>query len=242
MQAGSARDKGSDKHQSDKIGEFLATIQMFAGLPTNQLEAIAQVAVTQIYPKGEAIFWEGDEGRGFFIVVSGKVKVFKFSPEGKEQILQFFGPGEHFAEVPAFDGQCFPASAAAVEPTQLLFFPRTSFMQLLQQHPNLAIGMLAIFARHLRRFAQLIENLALKEVPGRLAAYLLYLSDRTDTSSEVELDITKGQLAAFLGTIPETLSRVFSRLASDGLIEINGSKIKILDRQRLTTLAGNRGT
>lgn len=126
---------------------------------------------------------------------------------------------------------------SGVEKTELLFFPRTDFLALLQQHPTLAVNMLAIFARHMRRLAQIIEDLSFKEVPGRLAAYLLYMSDRNGNGDEVELDMTKAQLAAFLGTIPETLSRVFAKLSHDGLISINGSKIKLLNRQRLTVLA-----
>ncbi|HBL10668.1 MAG TPA: Crp/Fnr family transcriptional regulator [Cyanobacteria bacterium UBA11162] len=223
-----------------KIKAFLANIQLWRGLPQEQVEAIAEIAIAQTYSKGQIIFEEGDEGRGFFVVKSGRVKVFKLSVEGKEQILHFFGTGEHFAEVPAFDGQCFPASAAAVEKTELLFFPRIAFLELLEQHPSLAINILAIFARHLRRFAQIIEDLSFKEVPGRLAAYLLYLSERNGNVEEVELDITKAQLAALLATIPETLSRVFGKLSQEGLILINGSRIKLLDRQRLKVLAGGQ--
>ena len=223
-----------------ELREFLGTVQLWRGLPAEQLDVLAKVAIAQTYRKGEIIFLQGDEGRGFFVVISGKVKVFKSSPEGKEQILELFAPREHFAEVPAFDGQCFPASAAALEKTEVLFFPRTIFLELLQQHPTLAVNMLAIFARHLRHFAKLIEDLSLKEVPGRLAAYLLYLSERQAALSAVELDMTKGQLAAFLGTIPETLSRVFAKLSQDGLISIHGSKISLLNRERLAGLAAGR--
>lgn len=97
--------------------------------------------------------------------------------------------------------------------------------------------MLAVSARHLRRMAQIIENLSFKEVPGRLAVYLLYLSDRNGKGEDVELDMTKTQLAAFLGTIPETLSRVFAKMSQDGLIAIDGSRIKLLNRERLKVLA-----
>ena len=97
--------------------------------------------------------------------------------------------------------------------------------------------MLAVSARHWRRMAQIIENLSFKEVPGRLAVYLLYLSERNGKSEEVELDMTKTQLAAFLGTIPETLSRVFAKMSQDGLISIDGSRIKLLNRERLRMLA-----
>ncbi|HBE19176.1 MAG TPA: Crp/Fnr family transcriptional regulator [Cyanobacteria bacterium UBA11149] len=227
-------------NKSSEITEFIAKIQLWRGLPEDQLDAIAQIAIAKTYPKGEIIFNEGDEGIGFFAVKSGRVKVFKLSTDGKEQILHFFTAGDHFAEVPAFDGQCFPASAAALEKTELLFFPRTSFLVLLQQHPNLSINIIAIFARHLRRFAQIIEDLSFKEVPGRLAAYLLYLSERNGTLEEVELDMAKSQLAAFLATIPETLSRVFAKLSQEGLIAIDGAKIEILDRQRLTELAAGK--
>ena len=224
-------------HQPSELREFLANIQLWRGLPEDQLDALAKIAIAKTYRKGEVIFEEGDEGRGFFVVKFGRVKVFKLSTDGKEQILHFFGDGEHFAEVPAFDGQCFPASAAAIEKSELLFFPRTAFLALLEQHPTLAIAMLAVSARHLRRMAQIIENLSFKEVPGRLAVYLLYLSDRNGKGEEVELDMTKTQLAAFLGTIPETLSRVFAKLSQDGLIAIDGSRIKLLNRERLTVLA-----
>lgn len=221
--------------------EFLGNVQLWQGLPDELLDEIAKIVVAHTYSKNEVIFYEGDPSLGFFVVKSGRVKVFKLSAEGKEQILQFFGPGEHFAEVPAFDGDCFPASAAALEKTELLLFPRLAFLQVLEQNPQIAIKMLSIFARHLRRFALLIEDLSLKEVPARLAAYLLYLQENV-SDEEVELEMTKGQLAAFLGTIPETLSRVFAKFSQSGMIRIDGSRIKLLDRQRLQMLAGGRGS
>lgn len=224
--------------QDSKLREFLSNIKLWRGLPDEQVDQLARIAIAQTYTKGEIIFQAGDEGSGFFIVVSGRVKVYKTSPEGKEQILHLFVAGDHFAEVPAFDGQNFPASAMALETSELLFFPRTSFLNLLQEQPSLAIKILGVFARHLRIMAQLVEDLSLKEVPGRVATYLLYLSDRNNKSDTVELDMTKSQLAALLGTIPETLSRVFAKLSADKLIAIDGSKITLLDRKRLIGLAG----
>ncbi len=224
--------------QDSKLREFLSNIKLWRGLPSEQVDQLARIAIAQTYTKGEIIFQAGDEGSGFFIVVSGRVKVYKTSPEGKEQILHLFVAGDHFAEVPAFDGQNFPASAMALETSELLFFPRTSFLNLLQEQPSLAIKILGVFARHLRIMAQLVEDLSLKEVPGRVATYLLYLSDRNNKSDTVELDMTKSQLAALLGTIPETLSRVFAKLSADKLIAIDGSKITLLDRKRLIGLAG----
>lgn len=215
---------------------FLSTVQLWQGLEVEELERLGGIAIKQTFDKNEIIFWEGDPGTGFFVVLSGRVKLFKLSPDGKEQIFHLFSTGEHFAEVPAFDGQCFPVSAATLEATELLFFPRTDFLALLQAYPTLALNMLAICSRHLRKLTQLVETVSLKEVPARLATYLMYLSERQDTT-EIELEMTKGQLAALLGTIPETLSRVFNKLTQEGIIHLKGAKIQILDVNKLETLA-----
>lgn len=222
---------------SSALLEFLNQTILFQGLPQEQLAELANLAIAQIYEKGEVLFHQGDEGIGFFIVQSGRVKVFKLAPDGKEQILHIFQEGDHFAEVPALDGERFPASSAAIEKSLVLFFPRQAFLQLLEQRPTLAINLLKSFARHLRRFSNLVDNLALREVPARIATYLLSLSDQKGNSDTIELDLPKGQLAAMLGTIPETLSRGFAKLSREGWIQIEGSKVTLLDRARLHQLA-----
>ena len=219
-----------------ELMDFLDSTAIFAGLPRDQLAAIAQLARLQTYAKGESVFQQGDEARGFYLVQSGRLKIFKLSASGREQILHIFESGDCVAEVPAFDGKCFPASATALAPSELLFFPRQFFLALLEQNPALTINLLRSFARHLRRFSGLVDNLSLREVPGRLAAYLLQLSDQSENAQQVELPTNKGQLAALLGTLPETLSRVFYKLSHEGIIAIDGSKIILLDRDRLQQL------
>jgi CRP/FNR family transcriptional regulator len=221
--------------------EDLETIPMFEGLPREQLTDLAAISLEQIISQGQSIFMEGDEGIGFYVVVSGRVKVYKLSPEGKEQILHIFGPGEPFGEVPVFEGRHFPASAEALAKTRLLFFPRASFVALIKRNPSLALNMLAVLSRRLRRFTDLIGDLSLKEVPGRLAAYLLYLSEQNRASSDLNLTITKGQLASLLGTIPETLSRILRKMSAQGLIESAGPRIKIVDRRGLESLVDSGG-
>ena len=170
------------------------------------------------------------------MVVTGRVKIFKVSVEGKEQILHLFGPGESFGEVSVFTGQGFPADAVTSVQTVLLFFPRAAFSALIQKDPTLALNMLAELSGRLRHFAGLIEDLSLKEVPGRLAKYLLYLSDGKG-DGEVALDVSKGQLASLLGTIPETLSRILARMHRQGVIRLRGSQIRILDRPGIEQIA-----
>lgn len=223
------------------ILNHIARVPLFEGLPPVQLEDLAMIVTDQVFRKGETIFSEGEDGNGFFVVISGRVKIFKLSAEGKEQILHFFGPGEPFGEVPVFAGQHFPANAAAMEESRVFFFPRKSFVELIKRNPSLALNMLAVLSRRLRRFTALIDDLSLKEVPGRLAAYLLYLSDQTKGAKDLDLTITKAQLASLLGTIPETLSRILGKLSSQGLIETDGRRISILNVNALRELAESGG-
>jgi len=214
----------------------LAGIDLFTGLSPTQYEALGRIGVRRSFRKGERIFSEGDEGTGFYAVLSGRVKISKISTDGKEQILHLVGPGESFGEVSVFTGQGFPADAAAALPTTLLFFPSASFSGIIRQDPALALNMLAQLSMRLRQFAALIEDLSLKEVPGRLAKYLLYLSGG-DGGGAVELDLPKGHLASLLGTIPETLSRILAKMNRQGLIRSRGAQIGILDRRGLEMIA-----
>jgi CRP/FNR family transcriptional regulator len=215
----------------------IAALPLFEGLPRPQIEDLAMIVMEQVVRKGQIVFSEGDEGIGFYVVLEGRVKVFKLSMDGKEQILHIFGPGEPFGEVPVFSGQKFPASAATMEDSRLLFFPRDGFVALVRKTPELALNMLAILSRRLRRFASLIEDLSLKEVPARLSAYLLYLKRANRGSQDLTLDISKAQLASLLGTIPETLSRILTKMSKQGLIQTDGPKIRILDLEALEDLA-----
>lgn len=219
------------------IGPRLALIPLFEGLSASDLDGLDKVVVMQTMERGQTIFSEGDEGRGFYVVHTGRVKIYKLSPEGKEQILHILGPGQPFGEAAVFAGKAFPAHALALEKGRTLYFPRTAFIDLVKKNPSLALNMLASLSRRLHQFAGLIEALSLKEVPGRLASYLLYLSEKADNALVLKLDISKGQLASLLGTIPETLSRILARMHKQGLIQSDGAEIRILDRDGLTELA-----
>lgn len=217
--------------------DIISRIPLFNGLPEDQLLAINQIAVEKKANKGEAIFSEGDEGKGFYVVLEGRVKIYKVSAEGKEQILHIFGQGQPFGEVPVFAGQKFPANAQAIAKGRLLFFPRTAFVALITENPSLSLNLLAIMSSKLREFTVQIENLSLKEMPARLASYLIYLADEQQSEDAVTLGISKGQLASILGTIPETLSRIFAKLSGQDLIRVQGPKIALLDREGLEDLA-----
>lgn len=215
----------------------IGNIPLFQGLSEKQLSEIVGIVIDQKYARGESIFSDGDEVRGFFVLLSGRLKIFKLSPDGKEQILHFVEPGDPFAEVALFAGSRYPAHAEALHESRVIFFPRAAFKKLIKKDPDLAMNMLTILSRRLKYFARLVEDLSLKEVPQRLAAYLLYLSGTDRNNSPVDLDISKGQLASLLGTIPETLSRILNKMASQGFIAMEGRVIKLLKRDAIESLA-----
>ena len=216
---------------------LISAIPLFDGLPTEQLNAIRRIAVEKRYNKGQTIFSEGDKTTGFFVIVEGRVKIYKVSSEGKEQILHIFEAGQSFGEVTVFTGQQMPANAQALAKTHLLLFARDTFVDLVTSNTSLALNLLAIMSRKLRQFAAQIENLSLKEMPARLASYLIYLAEEQGATDAVRLNISKGQLASLLGTIPETLSRIFSKLSAQNLIRVEGPKIILLDREGIENLA-----
>jgi CRP/FNR family transcriptional regulator len=220
-----------------KISRILSITPLFKGLPEQDLDEIGSIAVDRHYQRGESIFMEGEQANGFYIVADGQVKIFKTSMEGKEQILHIYGPGNPFGEVPVFSGSRFPANAQALVKSHILFLPRNAFVRLITENPSLSMNMLGELSMRLRQFTVQIENLSLKEVPSRLASYLIYLAREQDNPKHVTLDISKGQLASLLGTIPETLSRIFAKMSAQELIRVEGKELYLLDPLGLEELA-----
>jgi CRP-like cAMP-binding protein len=217
--------------------KHIAKVPLFAELPEKDLKILETIVIERMYRKGESIFSEGEEANGFYIVIAGRIKIFKLSPEGKEQIIHIFGPGEPFGEVAVFAGKSFPANAQALENSKVYFFARKAFVSLIRENPSLAMNMLAVLSLRLRKLTLMIENLSLKEVPGRLAAYLLYLKKEKSGSDRITLDIGKGQLASFLGTTAETLSRILTKMTRQNLISLDGPSITIIDSKGLKELS-----
>lgn len=219
-----------------ELMKILANIPLFNGLTEPQLAELAMIVTDQQFKRGTTIFAEGDRGVGFYILIEGQVKIYKMSVDGKEQTLHIFGPGEPFAEAAVFTGKSYPAYADAMQNSRVLFIPREAFVTLIGKNPALSMNMLGALSQRLKKFAGMIEALSLKEVPGRLAAHLLLLSGQQG-GDDFTLNIGKAQLASILGTIPETLSRIFKKLSEGGYIEAQGANIRIIDREGLEALA-----
>jgi CRP/FNR family transcriptional regulator len=220
-----------------KAHDILIKSQLFGGLPKEHITEIEKIAVDKHFNKGDVIFYDGDEGVGFYLVAAGSVNVYKLSLEGKEQILHIVKEGDTIGAVPVFSGKSFPANAKAISKSHLLFFDRKKFIQLITNKPSLAMNILALLSMRLREFTIQVENLSLKEIPGRLAAYLLYLSQEQGNKDLFKLNISKVQLANLLGTGPESLSRALGNMKSKKLVEEEGTNIRLINRGLLEELA-----
>jgi len=221
--------------------ELLKRCPLFAGLKEEDLKRIRAVASLKQIGKREILFGEGEEAKGFYVILSGKVKLYKISLEGKEQILHVVSAPDAFAEAALFLEGTYPAFAEALADSQLLFFPKRNFIQLIERNPQLSINMIVSLSHFLRRFASLIEELSLKEVSSRVAKYLVDLSLKSAKEGknprEVELDLSKNQLASKLGTISETLSRTLTKMKAKEVIDVKKNRILILKRELLEEMA-----
>lgn len=205
------------------------------------LEALARLAVSRDFARQGTIFWEGKDPQGFYILISGFAKLVKSSPDGKEYIMRLVGEGETFGEAAVFAESSYPASAIALEDCRTLFFPKAQFLRHLAESPALARNMLATLSRLMYHLTRQLEDLSLKEVSARLARYILEQCLETHGNIaqglSFALPTTKTHLAAYLGTISETLSRTLARFKSLGLLEVDKGRITVIDPDGLQNLA-----
>ncbi len=232
--AGAAR---NNDPMTQRIAGLLSKAPLFAALPPEDLRRLSAIASARKAAKRETVFHEGDRADGFFVVASGRIKVFKLSPDGKEQILHIIEPGQTFAEATIFEGGTFPAHAETLADSDLAFFPKRPFMDLLEKNPKIAVRMLASLSRWLKRMTDLVDSLALRDVETRLVRFI-----RDDLAAQgippadgavYELPVSKNVLAARLGTVPETFSRTLRKLADEGKLRVRGKQIRILKAEAL---------
>ena len=215
------------------IRKFLLRIFLFDSFTEKELSLLEPSLSLKKVQKGEQIFSEGMDASAFFIVVSGKVKVYKVSPDGKEYTLHIHGPGDLVAEAAIFDSMLYPASCISIENSTLIRVSRGGFISLIKNHPELSLKMMSGYSKRLRQFVAKIEELSLKDIKARLAGYLLENSTVENRVTVCHLLYSKKELSSLLGTIPETLSRALAFLKQKGLIAEKDNLIIIPDPERL---------
>ena len=218
---------------NEAIETILRKTPLFAGLTDKEMGALAGRVSNRRFERGALLFSEGDPCTGLFLVASGKIRIFKLSPGGREQVLAVEESGSSFAELPVFDGGNYPASASALEDAEVLFISRKDFQNYCREHPEVALKVLAVVGSRLRRLVGIIEDLSFTTVRQRLISLLLRLAHGSGTATKqgvrVELTTTHQDLAAELGTVRELVSRNLSRLQAEGLLEVDGRTIIVKD-------------
>lgn len=226
----------SERVTKEECIVFLESCDVFADLDDFTKDNLARISSFRKFKREEIIFLQNEEARGFYLIIEGKIKVFRNSSEGREQILHLLSKGELCGEVPVFQGRNYPASALSVEDLEALYFPKRDFFALGNEKPQVLIGMLAVLSKRLRGFVNLIDDLSLKEVSARLAKYICDLRSLQKTD-RVNLDISKSMLASKIGTISETLSRTLKKMSARNIIKTEGKYIEILNQEALRELA-----
>ncbi len=217
----------------DLLTRLQACGSLLAELPASALTQLAPAVTTHRYPAGALLFCQDERAEGFFVIEQGTVTVARLAADGRERVLHRFGPGELVGEVPVFQGGAYPATATAVDQVQALRIGRDRFVTIGSSHPDILFDLLAVLAQRLRHFVRTIDALAFSDVQARLARVLL----DDQRGGVVQLQGTKAQLAARIGTVPETLSRTLRKLEAAGCLHVDRRRIQLLDAERLEEIA-----
>jgi CRP/FNR family transcriptional regulator len=221
------------------IANQIKDIILFQNVSSERIQRLAAQATYKKFKPGEMVIGEADPIRSFYVVISGQLKLYRSSVEGKEQTLQLLGPGDPFGLCTAFATESFPASAMAIEESSVILIPGTVMEAMARQEPAILFNIIQILSQRLKDSMTLIESLALKEIPGRLASFLRHESqkDAADKKTSVELTVSQRELSKILGATPEALSRALRKMANDGILSTAGRIITILNHQALEQLA-----
>jgi CRP-like cAMP-binding protein len=225
------------------VADLLRFSTTFRRLQPDDRQRLAEVARTHSYSKGSAIFSEGEPSDFFITIVSGRVKVYKATPAGKEVILEIFGPGDPLGATAAYEGRPFPASAVALEDTQCILIPRTGFFALLEQHPSLVRGLLTGLTHRLVELTTRIADLSGARVEARFARLFLKLAKDIGRpgggGTFVPLALSRQELADMTGTTIETCIRVMSRWGKEEVVRTDKDGFTLLDSGALETIAAS---
>lgn len=220
--------------------KFLKKVPIFSDLDEDTLIKVAKSGVLKLFKKNTIIFSEEDPGSALFIIAEGKVKVSRSSNDGKEVILAIINESDFFGEMALLDGMTRSATVTALEDSKLFIIKRDEFLELLKKYPDVSITLLTELSKRLRASSMKVKVLSLKDAEGKVAAVLLQLADEIGKIRQgvVEVDHLPYQqeLANMAGTSRETISRTLHSFAKKGLVELDGSKLRIIDYEKFKEL------
>jgi len=228
---------------ADDIDAVLRGTPVFQKLAPEDRRKVAEVAAVRRYARGEHIFEQGAPADAFYTIASGRVKIFRMMPAGKDVILEVFGPGDPVGALAAYDGRPFPASAAALEDTVCVAIPRMVFFRLLEDHPSLVRGLMLGLTHRLVELTNRVTELSGTRIEPRFARLFLKLAgdmgqpDRGGTF--VPLALSRQELADMTGTTIETAIRIMSRWGKQAIVRTEKDGFVILDRRALESVAAD---
>ncbi|MFC1908380.1 Crp/Fnr family transcriptional regulator [Chloroflexota bacterium] len=211
--------------------DFLRSQPYFNALSDEEMARIERGVVELSFGRGELLFLEGEACRGLYVVKSGQIRIFKSSPEGREQVLLIAKAGDTFNDIPIFDGGPNPASASALEPSTVYLIPRETMLFLLAGCPA-ALAIIKMMASRLRHLTMMVEDLSFRTVISRLAKTLLEVAVVEGGASPVRR-LTQDEIAAMVGTVRDVINRALRVLEREGTIKFEGQRIIVVDPQKL---------
>jgi CRP/FNR family cyclic AMP-dependent transcriptional regulator len=220
--------------------EMLAHIPLFARLSPEGRAALAREMRERHYPKGAVVFSAGDPGEAAYIVVSGRVKVYRLSPDGTEQLMGIFGPGQPFGLVPALDRSPYPATAETTLDTRVWIIRNEHLQKWMTGNPAFAADLMRVVGHRLRRAQSRVHSLATLSVHQRLAEYLLQQVEDQESGDQpavrIRLAMTHQELGNYLGASRETVTRALADLRREGAVQVHEGDELLVYPDRLQTI------
>ncbi|MFH1729337.1 MAG: Crp/Fnr family transcriptional regulator [Pseudomonadota bacterium] len=224
------------KYIKMNISKFLSSNFFFSTLEDKELEKISSFSETKRVKNRKLLFQEGEKATAFFIVCTGKLKVFKVSSEGKEQTIHLQKQSDLIAEASIFDKEIYPASCQALEDSTLVRIPKIEFIKFLKDNPEISIKLLNAYSIRLRKMVMLVEDLSLSDVKKRLARYFIENMTKEKEEYICKSGISKKEISSYLGTTPESFSRAMNQLKKEDIIEEKDGVIYIKDSYKLSVV------
>ena len=219
----------------------LQEMPILSSLSQSDWEKIKHLFVEKRFGKDDYIFFEGDPFSWLGVVLEGRVKMIKHSENGKDVVVDMISSGGMLGELAAFNGEPYPATAQAMEPTVVASIHQDDYLRLLKQYPALALRVIEELGRRLREAQEMIKSMAVERVERRIARILLKLAATTGSSSEegivIELSLTRQDIAEMVGTTVETAIRTMSKFRKKGLVQTKRGRVVILDPHQLVRIA-----
>ncbi|MFT9486726.1 MAG: Crp/Fnr family transcriptional regulator [Tepidibacillus sp.] len=215
-------------------GQYCASkVPIFSMLADEQLEKITRLITRRKFKKGQVIFFEGDVSDKFYIINQGKIKTFKHTREGKEQILYILAEGDFIGDLSLLKKSTFQYNAEALEDVHVCILSKDDFDQILKENPEISLRILESVHDRLVNLENLVQTLSTKDVEARIAGLLVSLSESFGIKEErkviLEMALTREEMANFIGVTRETISRKLSGLQEEGIIELVGNKKIIIN-------------